>query len=337
MRAFTHKFEVVDLVCQLSLNAPIPDTMGAHRTGHIALDNGRTMQLIFRHSQSTAALLYLHETQPNDEWYSLVGLPSAAPSQQTVPGQLVLGTTRAELVARGVRDIFHTEHLRESLKNLPQSQIAIVPVLREGLKYGLADALHSVCGFYCNELPIEAHADAATIARRVEITQFKDQDLTNAHRSRIRTVLIGDSIANGTVLLSVLDFLKTCLPNFINVELIAPLAAIEGLARVTAYAHPSLILRAHIFETPLNALPPNFYYSAHFPHPEFHIRPDLEVSYRAWWGRDPDGIPIADTPCAGYGWSEAFFNPAKQIDMINAQLREKHRVNITNVLKRHVR
>ncbi|MDP6041732.1 MAG: hypothetical protein QGG64_24510, partial [Candidatus Latescibacteria bacterium] len=325
-----------DLKCQLSLDTPVPDTMGAYRPGQIVLENGRTMQLIFRHSQSTAALLYLHETQPNDEWYSLVGLPSAAPSQQMIPGQLILGATRAELVSRGVRDIFHTEHLHESLKNVPQSQIAIVSVLREGLKYGLADALHSACGFYCNELLIDAHADTATVGRRVEITQFKDQDLTDAHRSRIRTLLIGDSIASGTVLLGVLDFLKTRLPNFINVELIAPLAAIEGLARVTAYAHPSLILRTHIFETPLKALPPDFYYSAHFPHPEFHIRPDLEVHYRAWWGRDPEGSPIADTACAGYGWSEAFFNPDKQIAMINDQLRERHRVNITNVLKRHV-
>ena len=336
MKAFAHNFEVNNLKCQLSLNTPVPDTMGAHRTGHITLDNGREMQLIFRHSPSTAALLYLHEAQPNDEWYSLVGLSSAAPSQQIIPSQLILGATRAELVSRGVHDIFHTEHLHESLKNVPQSQIAIIPVLREGLKYGLADALESTCGFYSNELLIDADTNGTTIGHRVEINQFEDQDLTDAHRSRIRTILIGDSITNGMVLLGILDFLKTRLPNFINVELIAPLAAIEGLARITAYAHPSLILRAHIFETPLNAIPPDFYYSAHFPHPEFHIRPDLEVRYRAWWGRDPNGIPIADTACAGYGWSEAFFNPAKLIDMINDQLRERHRVNITNVLKRHV-
>ena len=340
MKAFTHSFTTHSLNCQISLDTPVPDDLGAHRTGRVVLDNGRKLNLIFRHSQATAALLYLYNTKPNEEWYSTVGLPPASFESLAIPGQLILGATRTNIVAQGVRDIFGTDHLRNTLKNVPQSQIALVPVLREGLKYDMAEALHEACGFYCNELLIDAHHvpdDTDTVyGRRVEIVQFKDQDLTDAHRSRIRTVLIGDSIASGIVMHGVLDFLKNRFPNLLNVEIISPLAAVQGLAHITAYAHPSLSIRAHIFETPLDALKPDFYYSAHFPHPEFHIRPDLEVRYRNWWGRDPEGKAIADTACAGYGWSEAFFNPSKQIDMINAQLQDRHRVNITNVIKRHV-
>ena len=76
-------------------------------------------------------------------------------------------------------------------------------------------------------------------------------------------------------------------------------------------------MRVHCFETLLNALPPDYYYSAHFNIPELHIRPDLEAAYRHWWGQDAQGNWIADTACAGYGWSEVFYSPRKQIQMIN--------------------
>jgi hypothetical protein len=72
-----------------------------------------------------------------------------------------------------------------------------------------------------------------------------------------------------------------------------------------------------MFETLLNALPPDYYYSAHFSILEFHIDPELESEYHEWWGKDGVGNDIADTACAGYGWSEVFFNPRKQIEMMN--------------------
>jgi len=81
---------------------------------------------------------------------------------------------------------------------------------------------------------------------------------------------------------------------------------------------------------------PDFYYSAHFDVPELHIRPDLEKEYRQWWGQDAQGNHLADTACAGYGWSEVFYSPRKQIQMINDQLRSRHALGIADVVRRNI-
>jgi GH15 family glucan-1,4-alpha-glucosidase len=78
------------------------------------------------------------------------------------------------------------------------------------------------------------------------------------------------------------------------------------------------------------------YYSAHYAEPEFHIRPELEDEYREWWGRDAAGNYIADTACAGYGWAEAFFNPRKQIQMIDEQLVARHQLTIADIVRRNL-
>jgi hypothetical protein len=92
----------------------------------------------------------------------------------------------------------------------------------------------------------------------------------------------------------------------------------------------------HVFETLLNALPPDYYYSAHFNIPEMHIQPGLEEDYRQWWGMDAEGHAIADTACAGYGWSEVFFSPRKQIEMINSELISRHHMTIGQILRRNI-
>jgi len=70
--------------------------------------------------------------------------------------------------------------------------------------------------------------------------------------------------------------------------------------------------------------------------PELHIRPDLETIYREWWGKDDLGNQIADTTCAGYGWSEAFYSPRKQIEMINEQLTSRHNLTIAEMVRRNM-
>jgi len=82
-------------------------------------------------------------------------------------------------------------------------------------------------------------------------------------------------------------------------------------------------------------LPPDYYYSAHFEDPRFHICPDLEADYRAWWGKDAAGNDIADTACAGYGWSEVFYSPRKQIQMMNSQLTSRHGLTIADIVTRN--
>jgi len=67
-----------------------------------------------------------------------------------------------------------------------------------------------------------------------------------------------------------------------------------------------------------------------------HFDPRLEEAYRAWWGQDDAGRWIADTACAGYGWSEVFFSPRRQIEMINAELGARHGLTIADLLKRRI-
>ena len=53
-------------------------------------------------------------------------------------------------------------------------------------------------------------------------------------------------------------------------------------------------------------------------------------------GKDDAGNCIADTACAGYGWSEVFFSPRKQIQMINSQLQTRHNLTITDIIRRNI-
>jgi hypothetical protein len=62
----------------------------------------------------------------------------------------------------------------------------------------------------------------------------------------------------------------------------------------------------------------------------------MEKEYRQWWGTDGEGHAIAATACAGYGWSEVFFSPRKQIQMINGQLGSRHSLTIADIVRRNI-
>jgi hypothetical protein len=170
----------------------------------------------------------------------------------------------------------------------------------------------------------------------VELTLFKDKDLDQQQKENITVAFLADSIASGLVMKEVIDRVSERFENLERIEVVAPLATIRGLCRLAqADAARRISVRVHVFETILNALPPDFYYSAHFKEPGFHIRPELEQAYRVWWGVDKDGNEIADTACAGYGWSEVFYSPRKQIQMINNQLGLRHGLTIAELVKRN--
>ena len=48
-------------------------------------------------------------------------------------------------------------------------------------------------------------------------------------------------------------------------------------------------------------------------------------------------VEIAETACAGYGWSEVFYSPRKQIQMMNGQLGSRHGLNIADIVRRNSR
>lgn len=323
----SYTFSLPDIRGHLMLDAPISDDMGAYRTGRIALDSGRSLSLVCRHSTAAAALTYLHQIQIDDDWRRLVGLPDQTGSQtMPAPAQFVLGNERARLLSRGIRDMLSTTDLNNALKQTASEQIAAIPILREGAHLGLSDGLRTACGYALEELPIAARR--AESSAQIALS-FQDQILTDAHRERMVLALVGGNISDGQTHIAILNFLHRRFPRLTHIELMAPQASLQGMARLLALAGPGLTLRAHLFETPLDG-------DAHFPHPEFHIRPDLASAYRAWWGRDPMGFPIATMPCAGTDGSIPLFDPLRQIRTLNALLKERHRTTLSHVFTRYL-
>lgn len=313
-----------------------------YRSGQLYLENGRSLELVFSHSPATAGFMYLWRTTPDPHLFDLLGLagqPLPA-GEVLLPGQVLLGAARTELTGEAIRDVLRSPVFQEALAGYTQNNLVILPVLREGAKYRIGNALFKNYGFYCDEALVDSHhvfdPTVPRYHRRVETTIVKDQDISPSQRKEKTVALVGDSIASGIVMLGVFKLLEERFEQIEQIEVIAPFATLRGLARLAFYGPTKFRVRVHIFETILNALAPDYYYSAHFAEPEFHIRPELEERYRQWWGQDAAGNSIADTACAGYGWAEAFFNPRKQIQMIDEQLLERHNLAISDVVKRNL-
>jgi hypothetical protein len=312
------------------------------RAGRLTLLDGRAVELVLGHSPATAEFMYLRSTPPEPRLFDLLGLSGAITGkpQLWLPGQLTLGAPRSQIIGRAIRDLLRSPAMQMAIGQHNQDQVVLLPVLREGAKFQLAEGLYENFGYYCDEALLDSHhvydPTVPRYSRRVETTILKDQDISPQQRAGKRLALVGDSIASGIVMLGVLGHVQRRFDHIAQVEIVAPFATLRGLARLVAYSPPHLQIRVHVFETLLNALPPDYYYSAHFPEPEFHIRPDLAAQYRAWWGDDAAGYSIADTACAGYGWSEAFFNPRKQIQMIDEQLSARHALTIADVVQRNL-
>lgn len=347
---FTHPFrftdstheEIAGVLTLDDLPAPCGVAEVGFRSGRLTLESGRGIELVLGHSLATAEFMYLRSSPPEPHLFELLGLAGVSTdrSQIWLPGQIALGAPRAQIIGRAIRDVLRSPAMQAAVGQHSQDEIVVLPVLREGAKFQMAEALYENYGFYCDEALLDSHhvydPTVAGYSRRVETTILKDQDISPQQRTGKRLALIGDSIASGIVMLGVLTHVGRRFDHVDQAEIVAPFATLRGLARLAAYSLPRFRIRVHIFETLLNALPPDYYYSAHFAEPKFHIVPELEAQYRAWWGEDASGQPIADTACAGYGWSEAFFNPRKQVQMIDDQLLSRHGLTIADVVRRNL-
>jgi hypothetical protein len=333
-------FELEDpLPCRLNSQGN-----GFYRTGRIALEGWEDLHLVLYHSTATAAFIYMRSCQVEPYLLETIGLSSAEIAQVRglrLPGQLCLGSERSNLIDRAIKNMFSFPGLRATITQQKQQNLAIFPIAREGLKYQVTESIYENYGYYCDEIVLDAHHvfdhKVPVYNRKVEMTLFKDKDLDKKQHENIKIAFIADSIASGLVMKEVIEKIKERFDHIQQVEIIAPLATIRGLCKVArTELGKSIRLRVHVFETLLNALPPDFYYSAHFNIPEFHIRPDLQQEYREWWGKDSYGNYIADTACAGYGWSEVFYSPRKQIKMINEQLETRHNLAIADIVRRNL-
>ena len=332
----------------LELDEPLPcnqEGSGFYRPGRISLQNNRALELVLYHNQATAKFIYLRKCHPDSNLFRIIGIdPNLAEGMDTItlPGQLCLGAERTTLIGEAMNEIFNSPPFVPLFERYRQENMAVFPIVREGLKYQVADALFKNCGYYCDEIVLDAHhvfdSTVPVYNRSVEMTLFKDKDLDPKQKENISVAFFADSIASGLVMKEVIARVRERFENLQRVEVVAPLATIRGLCRIARTEMAAgCSIRVHVFETLLNALPPDYYYSAHYGIPEFHIAPELEEEYRRWWGKDEKGNEIADTACAGYGWSEVFFNPRKQIEMMNVQLMSRHNMTIADLLVRNLK
>jgi len=331
----------------VELEKPLPYTIsegsGYYRLGKLSIEGGEYLDLVLYHNLATTNFIYLRESPLDLNLLDLVGIHSSEVSHLSklvLPGQLCMGSERSYLIAQAILYAIGAPALNPTLTGHKQHNLAVFPIAREGLKYQVTEAIYKTCGLYCDEIVLDAHhifdSSVPIFSRSVEFSLFKDKDLDHQQKENISVAFIADSIASGLVMKEVITKVRERFEHVKQVEVIAPLATIRGLCNICVSAVARDVrIRIHVFETLLNALPPDYYFSSHFNHAELHIRPDLESDYRAWWGIDRNGHYIADTACAGYGWSEVFYSPRKQIEMINRQLESRHGLTIADIVRRN--
>jgi hypothetical protein len=314
----------------------------SYRSGKIELGN-KSVELVLVHSTASANLVYLYRAKLNQQFINLLDLNQKVEvgDELVLPGQLLLGAARTKVMGEGTKDIVRTPLLTKIFHENPPDKIAVFPIFREGIRYQVVEALYAVYANYYNEIMIDAHhISDKTIPgynRRVGSVKFFDRDVTDEQMDKVNIAVVADSISGGVVLLGVLEELQKRCPNLSQVEVIAQFATLRGLARLAAYTSPQLSIRVHTFETILNSLEPNYYYAAHFREPEMHILPSLEKEYQDWWGKDKNGKKIANSLCAGFGWSFVYFTPEKQIQVIDHHLQSKHSMTLPDVISHNIR
>ncbi len=318
---------------------------GWYRPGKFLSEGGADLDVVLYHSQAISDFIYLRNPPVDRNLLHHVGLEPdeiLGIKSLPLPGQLCMGSERSKIIGQSMRDVFGAPPLRQAITPLSQQNLAVFPIAREGLKYQVPDAIYENYGYYCDEVVLDAHhvfdSSVPVYSRKVEMTLFKDKDLDKPQRENISLAFLADSIASGLVMKEVIERVVARFGHIQQVEVISPLTTVRGLARIArCEGTQNVRIRVHVFETLLNALPPDYYYSAHFDIPEFHIRPDMEQEYRRWWGTDASGACIADTACAGYGWSEVFYSPRKQIQMMNGELKTRHNLTIADIVRRNIR
>ncbi len=352
MSQFNHQFAFSEDVAHqiegsLELEEPSPCNQqtggGFFRTGNLRIDGNPAIELVLYHNEATSRFIYLRDYSPDKNLLNFVGLDESRMDSirlARIPGQLCLGAERGRLIGSAVNQLVNAQPLASTIQKYQQQNLAVFPIAREGLKYQVVEAINANFGYFCDEVVLDAHhvfdSSVPVYNRSVEMTLFKDKDLDANQKDKIAVAFLADSIASGLVMKEVMARVHERFEHLEQIEVISPLSTIRGLCRLAeSEVAKHVKVRVHIFETLLNALPPDYYYSAHFADPRFHICPELEEEYRAWWGKDDSGNCIADTACAGYGWSEAFYSPRKQIQMMNSQLTSRHNLTIADIVSRN--
>jgi len=312
----------------------------SYRSGEVIVGD-RAVELSLVHSAASEKLVYLHKARVSQQFIDLLSLQQKPGSELLLPGQLLLGSARTQVMGACTRDAVRNPSLAQIISENKPDKIAVFPIFREGIRYQVTEEIYTVYGNFYNEIMVDAHhvldESIPGYNRRVDSVKFFDRDVTDEEMSKVNTAIIADSISGGVVLLGVLEALQKRCPNLSRIEVIAQFATLRGLARLAAYAPPKFSIRVHAFETILDSLAPNYYYAAHFMEPEMHISPYLESEYQNWWGDDRDGKKIYSSLCAGFGWSFVYFTPEKQVQVINNHLQKIHKMSLVDIINRNMK
>ena len=292
MSQFKYKFDFLEdpdnpIHGELTLDDPVAyedkqGIKGFFRQGNLQVNGNQNLDIVFYDNEPAEKFIYLREGRVDENFLELIGVDdgiSIIKKTQVLPGQLCLGPERSSLIGEAMAHIFSSPLLNKTIRKYGQHNLAVFPIAREGLKYQVADALYTNFGYYCDEVVLDAHhvfdSSVPVYNRTVELTLFKDKDLDQHQKENITVAFLADSIASGLVMKEVIARVSERFENLERIEVVSPLATIRGLCRLAqAETARRVHLRVHIFETILNALPPDFYYSAHYKDPGFHIRPE---------------------------------------------------------------
>ena len=153
-----------DLRGQLHLMPPQPAAVSkgssaAYRKGTLALENGRELDVALYHNPHTSAFMYLSEVPLTPQLGRLLRLPAhlLALDSLRMPGQFILGSFRTRVVQQAVASMFETPIWHALLEQADQDALASFPVLREGGKYGISEALCDVYRYLAEEILVDAH------------------------------------------------------------------------------------------------------------------------------------------------------------------------------------
>ena len=139
---FTHPIDYADdahgrILGELTLddcpaNIETGDTVC--RSGRLSLQSGQQLDLVLTHSPATAGFMYLHQMPVQSHLFELLDLPmpSPAPAQLALPGQIILGAPRTNLVGSAIRDAMSSPPFRAAVAAGSQDEVVVLPVLREG-------------------------------------------------------------------------------------------------------------------------------------------------------------------------------------------------------------
>lgn len=236
------------------------------------------------------------------------------------PGRLHLGARRRLDAAAAAFQMMSLEPFAETIRPYGADGAVIVSVLREGPILQIQENLHLATGVETRDhLLISVHhvpdAQKGHKGLRAEADYYRC-DLSKHEASRIRQLIIADSVAGGRNIIEALKILRRDLPNLESVVVISVHASLKGIERIIRHA-PEEINEVRFF-CPNGAMMTTVtnHYDCYLPRHRPNTLPDpRDLSlFDLIYGKASPWVPI------GGDWSANFLNPTRAKEVYETQL-----------------